>query len=309
LIFAGDTLKVRVDINHFINGSTTAKDISIWMQSERDNHWAKAQADSGGDVGTFLSDIYAPNDREISTSGCQDSHILGDQARCGRLVRAWHPSHHSGILSEDKKYLEFELKVPEDAIRDFRTYYVSYKTSLIINLGVAYSPAVQRCVFGDAIEKRAVQDAKEYEENMWGQFGSVSEPHKTRDHFTQTLQATQGIPIIVIGAQHPDAGHFLTPPPNHYLAPNITSPLILAAPPQAVVFPLSQAVITPEQIENTTLRLMAPPSIFMGITSYFPDYFSGTYVGLLWKKKIVSEDLKAEARRLYYGSSKFKVVL
>jgi hypothetical protein len=307
LIFAGDTLKVRVDINHLINGSTTAKDVYIWMQSERDNHWAKAQASSGGDVGTSLSDIYASN-REISTSGCQHSNILGDQARCGHLVRAWHPSHHSGILSEDKKYLEFELGFSEDAIRDFRTYYVSYKTSLVINLGVAYSPAVQRCIFGDAIEKQAIQDAKEYEENMWGQYGSVSKPHKTRDRFTQTLQATQGVPIIVIGAQHPGASHLLTPPPNHYLAPNITSPLILTAPLQAVVFPQSQVVITPEQIENTTLRLMALPSIFMGIMSYFPDYLSGTYVGLLWKKKIMSEDLKVEAQRLY-GSSKFKVIL
>jgi len=286
LVLAGDTVKGRISIHHLINGSTTANDVSLRIDSERHNHWAKAQANSRGGIGGVFPGGAFYN-REITTSSCLYGLILGDEIRCSR---DWDLSLYRSVLSEEKQYLEFEVRISEDTMRSFRTYYVSYEASLVIKLCVAYPPVVECCMLRDSAQE-LIESVNRYEEELWHKSIPVRQPHKAQECTTaQTLVAK--IPITIIGTQHLDAGRLSTSLPIHYLAPDATSPLILAASPQDhdVVFPLSQPVITHEPIENTTLRLLSPPSRSRNPPG-FRDYTPGTYVGLLWKKKIMLEDM------------------
>ena len=327
----GDTVKGKIALHGLVNGSTTAEHVSIKLSSERYNRWAQAQAASGGDVRGFLPSSY---DREVSTSSCQYDHIFGSGCTWDGY---WGSSYPDGTLSQGKQYLDFELKVPEDTIRDFRTYYVTSNTSLVINLDVVYPPPVRRCIFGDQDEEEDVElvgETDQHEEDLWDENTPVGQPHKAGDYelevvrmeipathrSTQTLSAK--IPIMLIGTHHLDASPPSSSPPVHYLTPGAASPLILASPPSSwedVVFPVLQPIITPEPIENTTARLLPlPPS--QAPIQYARDprqhYHSGPYAGLLWKKKMVAEDTASvvvpvfeEVPEHFYGLSDFQVAL
>jgi hypothetical protein len=87
------------------------------------------------------------------------------------------------------------------------------------------------------------------------------------------------------------------------------------------VFPVSQPTITPEPTENTISRLLSSPVSGIAESIQVPpgpsqDYFSGSYAGLLWKKKMMAEHMARVAvptaerqTQSYYGSSDFQVAL
>jgi len=222
-------------------------------------------------------------------------------------------------LTEQKQYLDFEWEFSEDAIRNFHAYYATSVTSLEINLYVSYPPA-EGCIFGSE-DKEPIEDTNQYEEGLWDDGTPVGQSLKGPDYLAKPLSPTQRlvvkIPITLIGAQRSDPSG---PPPIHYLTPGVASPVILASPPSSykdVVFPVSQPTITPEPNENTISRFLSSPvrGIAESIRDPSQDYFSGSYVGLLWKKKMMAEHmarvvvLTAEEDALYQGSSDFQVVL
>ena len=226
-------------------------------------------------------------------------------------------------MTEQKQYLDFEWKFSEDAIRNFDAYYATSVTSLDINLYVSYPPA-EGCVFGDE-DKEPVENTNQYEEGLWDDSTPVGQSLKEPDYRPKPLSPTQRlvakIPITLIGAQRLDPSG---PPPIHYLTSGVASPVILTSPPSSykdVVFPVSQPIITPEPTENTISRLLSPPVGEIRESIQVPrdpsqDYFSGSYVGLLWKKKkMMAEHMArvvvptAEEDALHYGSSDFQVVL
>jgi len=318
VVGAGDTMKGRVAVHRLTGGSTTAQNISIHVRSERDHRWAQAQAASADHIeafrlsnSSFSSAIYRS---EISTSDSQYDDIL---RRKGRRNNPWEP-FSEGALTEQKQYLDFELKVSEDAVRNFHAYYATSVTSLVITLDVPY-PLAQGCVFGGEDEE-PIDDANHYKEGLWDDCTPIGQSHKGPGYALTQLVAE--IPITLIGAQRLNPG---SPPPVHYLTPGVASPVILASSPHSsykdVVFPVSQPIITPEPTENTASRLLSPSVSGIMISMQDPlhpnrYHASIPYAGILWKKKMMTEHRArvvvptAEEDALpYYGSSDFQVVL
>jgi hypothetical protein len=320
-IFTGDTVRGRVAVHRLTDGSTTAQNVSIHVRSERDHRWAQAQAQaaSEGHVEAFrLSDSSfssAIYHSEISTSNFEYDDIL---RREGRRDSRWDSfKGEGGALTEQKQYLDFELKVSEDAVRNFYAYYATSDTSLVINLHVPY-PLAQGCVFGGEDEE-PVEDTNHYE-GLWDDCTPVDQLHK-RPGYARTQRLVAKIPITLIGAQHSDPSSFSGPPPVHYLTRGVASPVILASPPSSykdVVFPVSQPTVTPEPTENTTSRLLSLSVSGIVRSMYDPlhpsrHYSSGLYAGILWKKKMMAEHIAVptaeKEAQSYYGSSDFQVAL
>ncbi|KIM76917.1 hypothetical protein PILCRDRAFT_825922 [Piloderma croceum F 1598] len=129
VVRTGDTVRGRVIVHRLTGGSTTTQDVSIHVRSERDHRWAQAQAQaaSEGHVEAFrLSDSSfssAIYHNKISTSNFEYDDIL---RREGRRDSQWDSFKGEGCaLTEQKQYLDFELKVPEDAVRNFYAYYAT----------------------------------------------------------------------------------------------------------------------------------------------------------------------------------------
>jgi hypothetical protein len=220
-------------------------------------------------------------------------------------------------LTEQKQYLDFELKVSDDAVRNFHTYYATSVASLVIDLSVPY-PLAHGCMSG-SLDEEPVEDTDQYEEGLWDDSTPVGQSLKRPD-YTPTQRLVAKIPITLIGVQRSDSSLSSGSPPVHYLTPDVASPVILASPPSSykdVVFPVSQPTVTPEPTENTVSRLLS--SSVSGIAESIPpdpsqDYFSGSYAGLLWKKKMMAEHMArvvvpAEEDAPSYGLSDFQVVL
>jgi len=293
---AGGTIKGRVAIQRITNGSTTVEGASVFISSERDSHWARAHAASGGNLKAFSPDscsFTTSSGQEISPSACHYGHVLGDEGICDHQ---WKSTMGDDKLSEENHSLDFEINVFEDMFRDFSAYYVTFKTFFVVHLHVAYPPEIRRCMFGEeSVEEEPFDDADQYEESLWDEYTPVGQPRSAHRRLaTHTLVAK--IPITLVGAQHSDASLLSSPPPVHYLTPGVASPIILAGSPSTptdIVFPISQPITTPEPLENTTSRMLSPPGGYMECRSDVPDptrhYNSGPYAGLLWKKKILSE--------------------
>lgn len=287
-------MRGRIIVHPIKNGSTTAEHLYVSISSQREDLWAQTQAALGGNTNSFSPGSCFATDfqgQEITTSSWGYGDLLSNDDR-------YKPLPHIGDceLRERSHYLEFEEYISEDIMRNFRAYYVTFETFLFINLEVAYPPKVRTSMFGDEVNcnmEEPIGDGDLYGEGLWDEYTSVDQPKEARAYQpTHVLSAK--IPITLVGAQHSDAGSPASPPPAHYLTPGTPSPLILAgSPPADIVFPVSQPVITPEPIENTTSRLLS--NGFMenmpGSCDPTRDYFAGPYAGLLWKKKIMSENL------------------
>jgi hypothetical protein len=281
----GDILKGRVAVHRTTNGSTTAERASVFISSERDNHWARAQAASEGNVKALYSDscfIATSYGREISSSACHYGAVLGDEGKCNREWRS--TACDKKLSGEENQSLEFEINIFEDLMRGFRVYYMTFEAFFVVHLHIAYPQEVQYCMFGkESVVEEPYDDADQYEEGLWEEYTPIGQPRQPHSRLA-THRLVAKIYITLVGTQHSDASLFSSPPPVHYLTSGVASPIILAgssSTPTDIVFPTLQPIIMPEPLEDTTSRMLSPPGRYMGRRSDVPDptrhYSSGPY--------------------------------
>lgn len=300
-LFSGDRVKGRVVIDRMTSGSSTVQSISASFRSERDDRWAKAQATSGGDTTTFTSGTCFPSSFEERSYSCHHSFIFRDDNGCGTrgiLDPAFVSFPRVNTLNEEKPYLDFELNVGENMVRDFRTYYATYETYLQIELGILYAPDVGHCMFGEMDGEPLIDDTDDMdlvEEGLWDD-GTPVGMAKRSQRLGPSNYLVAKIPITLLGAHHP-AALPTSSAPIHYLTPGVASPLILTPPfppIEHIKFPQSQPVIIHVPVDNIIQRLPLSASATEGVWNSIVDpnrnYYSMPYTGLLWRKKIEHAD-------------------
>jgi len=299
----GDTVTGTVTV-HRLNGSSTAKTLSVDIRSQQHSHWASAQVASNGHSSAFSpgacfnADSYG---REISISDCRYAYILGDdtEAKCNY---GYEPQHNFVVAGEMHR-LDFEVKVPNDIIRNFRTYYATFETSLVIELGFSHPEEMRGCMPAFATE---TNDADEFEHRLWHPDYPLDHPHVVYDELFLPLVAR--IPITVVGDESSEADAFSNSFPVDYLTSGTPSPLVLARSPSSgenIVFPVLSPVITPEPIANTTQRMLSMYNelSWEELSEPTRNYHQGAYVGLLWQKKVLAERLATHSDAPVDGTS------
>lgn len=268
------------------------------LRSKKEDRWAVHQAMLAGD-----SEISAPcawggfGLKELSPESDHFSHLFAPPS----INRVWFDDRSgSGPLTSDTHQYDFVLTAPRRQFRDFSTYYADFRSALEIQLSVTYPEAVHRCMYPDAksLANGEVnltvlgEDPTEPEAGLWDMNTRVGEsPRKW--HHTLRLSAVVPISVGSSSSSHPDDASAV-----HYLTPGAPSPLILARSPlslASVVFPISEPVVIPEPLENTSARLLQHTSNYHYSSSAEKSgpaqhYNSGPYAAVLWKKKLIAEE-------------------
>lgn len=293
-MFAGETIKGRVTLHRLENGSTTAEGMSYRIATSQNHRWARTQAELGGDGAAFLPPCPSTHSysQELNAFSSQWNHLTPDShdSWC-RSLRLDTPESFNEDLSQN-----FEVKVNVDSIRSFRTYYSTSEAFLTITLMIAYPLDAQTCRYGDECpyleDVDDSLDVDAIEEGLWEMWTSIGAAHKPRS-YSRLYPLLVQVPITIIG---PDSkGALARPFPVDYLNPDARSPVLLASPPlrgKGIRFPVSQPVITTEPAEDTAKRMLSPHGMY---SVKVPDptrrYQSGPYAGLLWRKKVLAEDM------------------
>lgn len=277
----------------------------------RDHHWARSQATLGGDVAGFpdtdmnscsLWDNMDSNTREILPSNKSYSHMFEFDGPGGRY--RWHhqffeipsTSDTDADANTTTEWFDFEIKMPDDALRTFRTYYATSEAFIQINLGIAHPPEVRRCMHPEYVDEDEDANEDEEEEGLWEMYTPLGYPRLSRRRSLVTAGLQAQIPIIIIGPEPYTHDNARNMRPTDYLTPGVQSPIIL---PQAsasgqrdedaVVFPISHPLVIREPVEDTTIRMLAPD--YDGdVPNPTARYAMGPDVGLLWRKKILKEE-------------------
>ncbi|KAJ6519163.1 hypothetical protein C8R45DRAFT_1065937 [Mycena sanguinolenta] len=307
VVHKGRTLKGRVTVHSLKAGSTIMSDISVGLQSKRKNHWAQAQAATGGDP-YFSRGAFAMCDwgflEALDIKSYSFAFVFDeDDTQDGRIrLRPGRPVPK--IVTPERPYVDFELHIPHDAPVDFASYYSTIQNKLDIRLTVLYSAEVSKCidphVSSQTEEESTGDDAAMMEEGLWDPDTRIGRSIQTKSKWTRSMTLQAAVPIIVLPAGD------TTTPVAHYLTPGLETPApVLRGGAEATmpdVFPVARPVFTVEALVNTSARLMqsgsTDPSQFWqrprNITRKrgpdpAKDYLSGPFAGLLWKKKMVAE--------------------
>ncbi|KAJ7698897.1 hypothetical protein B0H17DRAFT_1129452 [Mycena rosella] len=300
VVRGGQMLRGKVTV-HATNGSTTMSDIRITFRATTNEHWATAQAVTGGD------DKFEPSSQGLGRPVCVDEYAYVFKEKDGTTPSVWRsPSLSPSLQSRlrvAKPYFDFELEVPKSAVPDFSAFYSSVENWLELRLDVLYSQDADICMNGvdgsrcaDAEDENPTDDAFEKtEEGLWDSHtpvGQAVEPRNCR----RRLYLTGKVRINVLG-------NISTQSVDHYLKSGLPSPVILL--PQAdVVFAVAHPATIVEPIANTSARLLSPQGTFDPHQSRLnfynftrraarapgpsSRYNGGSYTGLLWKKKVVA---------------------
>lgn len=303
----------RVTVHRLENGSTTAQQVSLSISSETNHHWAQEQATQGGDLDAFspgscfASQVYS----EISKASYQYCRVFDKD--CPFPMMDWDGTN--GELSHPNDNFDFEVKVPEDHVRNFLTHYAERKTYLTVNLEVIHPSETRHCLFGQ--EETADEECIEHdgdvdlvEEGLWDAWTPIWQS-KPRCSFNKcgwrrpTYTVSAKIPITVVGASISKASDSKLQPPIHYLEPGVQAPLILSNFPPSTAdleFPPSLPTFIVEAAEKTTQRMLVTPSttsmrwtrFYSSSSDTSSEYNSGDYAGVLWRKKLLSEASSAQ---------------
>jgi hypothetical protein len=288
-------------------------DVSVSFTNTKHQPWAVDRATTSGDpdFDGLLCQWSGMSSGIISVEPF--SHVFKKKDDDDSSVWSYSSRHPSrrGPLTAAKPYLDFELPIPTTAVPNFSSYYSSTEAVLELSLSVIYSRDAADCISGanglnkyDAFEEpedeRTADDVSKKEDGLWDSYTAVGEPIQSRMLLRRMLHFKATVPLVVLG-------DISERPAQHYLTPGQPSPIILASPAD-VVFPPVRPVITEEPLVNTSERLMRTDGTFDPIQSRrnfwnhtrlftqdkAPDpaahYNNGNYAGLLWKKKVVSEE-------------------
>jgi hypothetical protein len=196
---------------------------------------------------------------------------------------------------------------------------------LQLELTVLYSKDAAICI--DGVDRYAemedekmmtADDEEKAEEGLWNSYTPVGKPVESSSKWWRSIRLTAQVPIVVLG-------EISSQPVEHYLKPEVASPIILAS--QAdIVFPVVRPESVEEPIVNTSARLMCegkfdPQQQWLHLRNTtrscrrVPDplvrYNAGDYAGLLWKKKIVAMErgiLSQAAAEVEHGDQRHFVV-
>ncbi|KAJ7232069.1 hypothetical protein C8J57DRAFT_1384051 [Mycena rebaudengoi] len=314
----GQLLKGKVVV-HATSGSTTMSDMYVNLKPVRNDHWAHQQAVAGGD-----NDFYASTRHRLSGSqsalGAESDQYASifDKSDKYRLSSF---SSSYGPLTAAKNSLDFELKVPSDALIDFMSYYGGVETMLHFSLTTLYSKSVAECMktvdrLGAASyeleDETSADDAEKTEEGLWDAYTRVGQPRMSHNAWQRQLrlQADTTVPLVtdIVSSS----------PVEHYLKPGVPAP-VLRSSQVAITFPISQPVFTEEPFVDTSARLLRSGSSdpymtsrgFMNMSKLMSNdvpnptkgYRAGTYAGLLWRKKIVAEERGITGKPRYQDGS------
>ncbi|KAJ7136543.1 hypothetical protein C8R43DRAFT_1203261 [Mycena crocata] len=182
----------------------------------------------------------------------------------------------SGRLHADQPYFNFEVEVPPGTLPNFQTYYSSGGASLELHLDVVYSEAAATCIAGETYNNTYLAGWNAQREAIGA----------------QSIHS-----LVILGA-------ISAQPAEHYLTPDLPSPVLLAADfiIAAPEFPVLKPEIVREPHEMTAARLMQPGDTYAPQDQWririawfrrdIPDplkrYQAGEYAGLLWEKKLVA---------------------
>jgi len=291
------------------NGSTTMSDISISLKTVKNNHWAAEQATTSGDKQFYTTYEQWSFDEVISVDS--ESAVFKEEEQSD--FRFTNRPTANGLLTASKPYFDFKLQVPENIVPDFSSYYGSAQVTLNLELGVVYSQDVAKCIDGvdrinsinddmDALENgQTADDFARTEDALWDTYTPVGKRRATT--WSRMLQLTATVPLVVLG-------DISARPVEHYLNPGVASPAIFASQKDVVLpLPPSHPVIVEESFANTSSRLLRSDGTFdpiqsrraffaypfgrncggcKNISDPYARYLTGSYAGLLWRKKVVA---------------------
>ncbi|KAF7370318.1 hypothetical protein MSAN_00663200 [Mycena sanguinolenta] len=307
VVHKGRALKGRVTVHHLKAGSTTMSEISVGLRSRQRNHWAQAQAATGGDHdfvnGTFAMCKQWSFLEAIDIESFRFAIIFDEHMQEGRIQLG--PIPVSKVVTPERPYVDFELQIPPDTPVDFASYYTAIENELDIRLTVLYSQEVAECIhphLSSTTENNFTGDAAaDLEEGFWDSFTRVGESieAKSKPYRTMVLHAAVAITVLPAGGSTTPVAHYLAPG-LEALAPVLRRGAEVTMPDP---FPVAQPVFTVEALVNTSARLMQtgstdPSQIWQQHwnTTWTrgpdpaEDYLSGPFAGLLWKKKMVAEE-------------------
>ncbi|KAF8216866.1 hypothetical protein K438DRAFT_1953758 [Mycena galopus ATCC 62051] len=289
IVGKGQSLKGQVIVRTLKAGLTTMSQISVNLRTLKSDHWAQAQAVTGGDLDFFNA-----------TSGmCQQPylhHALDgiSRSRTEQLITLAHP------------YFDFELQIPYGTPVDFDSYYTSVQHRLELRLTVLYPPEVAKCIRPDsnmATEEEATgDDATNTEEGLWDSHTLVGKPVTSAAMWTRRINLQGAVAITVVPTR---ATTTPAHPVEHYLTPGVPAPVLRSGAKVEMpdAFPVMRPVFTVKALANTSARLMQPGSTdpsqrrqqFRNRTGFrqspdpAEDYHRGQFAGLLWKKIVAEE--------------------
>ncbi|KAK7025118.1 hypothetical protein R3P38DRAFT_2952806 [Favolaschia claudopus] len=301
----GQPLKGRVIVHQLKNGTTTLSDITVGVRSVAREHWAQQQDGDSSDSAcsrsrsgqchtsavtrqllfetNLYSTVFAEDDNK------EPQHLFPD-------------SNARGPITSSEPHFSFEIQVPRATPMEFVSYYSSIQNLLELQLSVLYPPEVAKCMHPklDFLDKE--EDPTTTEEGLWDTWTPVGKSAVSQTKFYRSLTLEAAVPITILSSDSSEQpmAHYLSP--DGALAPVLRSGWRMDMP---ALFPPAKPVIVVEGIANTTARLMQSGTTdpaqtmqrFMNMSRFrneFPDptksYRSGSYVGVLWQKKIVAEE-------------------
>ncbi|KAF8162188.1 hypothetical protein K438DRAFT_1858946 [Mycena galopus ATCC 62051] len=301
----GKPLRGRVTV-HATNGSTQMSDISLAFYDADRPSWAIEHAKTNGDPDFYK--YLCPYSTISGIISADSSYYLFDEENPRHRVSNIRSAR--GSLMAAKPFLDFELPIPTTAVPSSSSYYRTTMGALYLDLAVVYPRHVADCIQGVGKAKNANDDVDimlQTEDRLWDSYTAVgalisSEPEPEPERLwerTLHFQATMALDVL---------GDLSEQQMDHYLTPGQPSPILLTSPPpDDMAFSFMRPVITEEPVANTSARLMRSKGTFdpYQYERYFDDYDyewpepapdpaahynRGSYVGLLWKKKVVAEE-------------------
>jgi hypothetical protein len=274
-------------------------EISVGIWTAYREHWAQAQAVTGGDSGFYKSHErcgYALSNQPLNAESSMYAYIFDDKLErtysYPPVTLASSGDADNSTLTPAHPYFDFQFEVPRDTVVDFPSYYSNSENQLLFNLDVLYAPEVADCMGFRQLRppRTAADEAAAQEELLWDPYTPLAQIKNRRC----LMQLVAMVPITVVGSAAQASR-----PVAHYLTPDLPVPVLRAgAQVEVPKFPVADPMISNEPVADTTARLLQPhpQSSRHKDAQYFkiPDptqkYRRGHYAGLLWKKKVVAEE-------------------
>ena len=273
----------------FYDNTSSISSLRASISQERNQKWARSRAEASG------SDAFSAGYRDeynfgfdlISTSSCRYSYVFGaEDHRC-----TFGEDDFQRMDTASSQVAGFRLKIDENVVPNFQMHYTDIESFIKVSVDIPYPLAVQTCLHPQQ-DAPPASDAEQAEELMWDIYTPVGQSSR---YSIPTYQLSTKIPITILGDRKPSTN---TPSalPRHYLDPEGTpSPVLLAAAPASlaeVSYPMAHPTISAKPVEEIARRMLAAPMRFphggnssAGCTD---DYYSGSYAGVLWEKKVIA---------------------
>ncbi|KAK7025122.1 hypothetical protein R3P38DRAFT_3269847 [Favolaschia claudopus] len=297
----GQTLKGRVTIHTVKDGVTTFSEIHVAVDMVSRDRWAEAQTGTDGDSACSMIQLWPAQTQLWSESDYYSS--IFPESRDDDSPTALAHIGASGDLTSSNPHFSFEIEIPRQTPMDFISYYSGVENRLQLRLTGLLPVDVVRCMHPDGrlelLEKEEEANAATTEERLWEMWTPiVGEPAVSalsiEYYRTSIMEATLPITIVSSEPSEQAIAHYLSP--SGAVSPVLRSGLQMDMP---ASFPSAKPVFVVEDIANTSARLMQSRFLeWERRVSSMPDYpdpsknyRKGNYVAVLWKKKIVAEEM------------------